>query len=105
MTSSSPEQLEFDVHPDGSILVAGELDLASAPLLRTVLTNQIAAGLEEIVLDLSQLAFCDSSGLSVLVWAHQELAAAGGKLVLRAPSNPVQRLLSTTHLEGELNIQ
>lgn len=103
--TSNPMPLSVAPQPDGSILVGGELDLASAPRLRAALQSRIDAAKDEVILDVSGLTFCDSSGLSVLVWAHQTLLGTGGKLILRHPPERLLRLLRTTQLDGELNLQ
>ena len=56
---------------DGSrqFVVRGELDLATAPQLEEALVSAIEAG-DEVVLDLRELEFMDSSGVRVLVVAH-----------------------------------
>jgi anti-sigma B factor antagonist len=97
--------LTVDPQPDGSIQVGGELDLASAPLLRSALQTRIDAAADDVILDVGGLSFCDSSGLSVLVWGHQTLLAAGGKLILRHAPERLLRLLRTTQLDSELNLQ
>src|SRR5689334_541685 len=77
--------------PDGILLkVSGELDLVSEPLL-----NQALAELEgrEATLDLSELAFMDSTGLRALLGAAREHPA----ITLQGPLQPpVQRLLELT---------
>ena len=52
----------------------------------------------EVVLDLSGTAFLDSSGLRAILTAHRKMAGAKGSLLLRAPSEPVTRLLEITGL-------
>jgi hypothetical protein len=64
---------------DGPRLVlalCGELDLGSAPVLESELSNPVAASYRHIVVDLTQLAFMDSRGLgalSVVRRRHPEL--------------------------------
>ena len=56
------------------------------------------------MLDLPGVTFIDSSGLRVLVEAHQLRIERGTRLVLRAPSAPVQRLLEISGLAGHLDV-
>ena len=58
----------------------------------------------DLVLDLSQLGFVDSSGLRVLISAQHQLADHGGTLVLRSPSETVRRLLEITGLVDHITI-
>ena len=51
--------------------VSGELDLASSPALEHELEQGAAAQAELVIVDLRSLEFMDSTGLSVLVRAHQ----------------------------------
>jgi len=81
------------------ILVEGDLDLASAPTLRTTLHARIDAGEMHLVLDLSALDFLDSSGLGVLVGAARRVRTEmGGTITLVNPSASVLRLLELTRL-------
>lgn len=50
-----------------TLLLTGELDLASAPMIEQILPELCASGASEIVLDLRQLAFMDSSGLRTIL--------------------------------------
>jgi anti-sigma B factor antagonist len=87
------------------IAVAGELDAYSAPALESLATELRAGGAATFTLDLSQTSFIDSSGLRTLLALHARLAepAAGG-LVLRAPSDPVTRLLEITGLTEHFTV-
>lgn len=108
---------EFDQEPlvlaarvegdDLVIVLAGELDPHTAPLLE----HEIADGLADevspkrVVLDVAELGFMDSSGLRVIIRAHQELEARGASLVLRSPSDTVLRLLEITDLRNHLTVE
>jgi anti-anti-sigma factor len=87
------------------VLIRGELDLATAPDLERVIVERLDAG-DDVVVDLRELAFMDSSGLRVLVAAHTR--TEGGEqqfLIVRPPEgSPVARILSIAGLERELNL-
>ena len=51
------------------VVIRGELDLATAPELEAALSERLDAG-QDVVVDLRELAFMDSTGLRVLVAAH-----------------------------------
>lgn len=106
MTTSDyvPPTLEVQERAQDTLAVSGELDMASAPRLSAALSRLQAAGQHNVVLDVSDLQFCDSSGLSVFVQAHRDLRSAGGRLVLRGPSERLRMLLSATRLDRELDI-
>jgi anti-sigma B factor antagonist len=73
--------LSLDITSDGAsriaIVVAGEVDMATAPQLDDCLSVCADA---DITVDLSQCGFLDSSGLSVLIRAYRAASAAGHTL-------------------------
>src|SRR4051794_31844094 len=77
--------------------VHGELDISTADQLRLAVAPHLATG-TRLALDLSEVTFCDSPGLAVLVGFHKRLVAAGGGLELRAPVPRVHHLLTITGL-------
>ena len=79
--------------------LTGELDLDTAPQLYSCLEDIVGRGIWRIVVDASDLAFCDSIGLSALLAAHQACDAAGGYLRLAAPDHLLVRLLSVVGLQ------
>jgi anti-anti-sigma factor len=84
--------------------VTGELDLASSPALERELERGIASQAEVVIVDLRQLDFMDSTGLSVLVRAHQRATENGQRFgVVRGPQQ-VQRLLSLTGVADRLTL-
>lgn len=84
--------------------VTGELDLASSPALEQELERGAAAQAELVIVDLRKLEFMDSTGLSVLVRAHQRATENGQRFgVVKGPQQ-VQRLLSLTGVADRLNL-
>lgn len=105
MTSLDPSpSLRIDEQPDGVIYLSGELDMASAPQLKSVLQRLIDTGTSQVILDAANLSFCDSTGLGVFVWAHQTLPADAA-LVLRNPTERLEQLLRMTHLDHAFDIR
>ncbi|MFF8264239.1 STAS domain-containing protein [Streptomyces virginiae] len=82
--------------------VGGEMDVDRAPMLYAALYAAIteAGGPDEIVVDLSGLSFCDSSGLSALVHARQTAAEHGRRISLRDPQPHFRRLLEMSGADG-----
>ena len=77
--------------------MAGELDVFTAPDLRAALREAPVGADETLVLDLRGLTFLDSSGLAVILSAHESAARHGGKpvkLVIKG-SPPVEALFET----------
>jgi anti-anti-sigma factor len=86
------------------VLVRGELDLATAPDLEGAVTAGLDAG-KDVVVDLRELDFMDSSGLRVLVAAHARARRDGGRfaIVRPLPGGAVARILSVAGIERELD--
>jgi anti-sigma B factor antagonist len=93
-------------NPDGSVVVAvrGDLDVDSATVLTTTLDQVLDRPAPRVVVDLSGVDFCDSTGLSAFVVGHKRAAAAGGWLRLAAPGGWMSGLLDTVGLTGRLGI-
>lgn len=90
---------------DGHLVVqlAGEVDLSGALRLRAHLTDALGAGTRELCLDLSQVSFMDSNGLSALLWARRQAMAQEIAFSIAPQVHPhVQRLLHVTRLEAVL---
>ena len=107
MSADLDQPLKIVVSSEGDTVVVsltGELDPHTVPLLADELDNAVAQGTTSVALDLSGLTFIDSSGLRVVIATHRQLEEAGGKLVLRAPSDTVRRLLELTGLLGHIEI-
>jgi anti-sigma B factor antagonist len=100
-------QFQVDVRRDGTsavVAVTGELDLASGPELEAELDQIAGPETHLLVVDLRQLDFMDSTGLSILVRAHQRLAGEGCEMGLVKGSQQVQRLLDLTGVAERLRL-
>ena len=89
------------------VTIRGELDLATAPDLETVVLERLDAG-QDVVLDLRELQFMDSSGLRVLVTAHARAADGDGGLrfaVVRPPAgSEVAKILEIAGVGQQLDV-
>ncbi|MBV9605063.1 MAG: STAS domain-containing protein [Solirubrobacterales bacterium] len=86
------------------IAVSGELDLASSPALQEELEKVAASDSTTLIIDLRELDFMDSTGLSVLVRAHQRIEEQGRQLAMVRGPQQVQRLLSLTGVAERLTL-
>lgn len=86
------------------IEVSGELDLASGPTLESELDKFSAPETTLVIVDLRRLEFMDSTGLSIIVRAHQRLSQDGCELGLVRGSPQVQRLLDLTGVAERLRL-
>jgi len=66
--------------------VSGELDLVTSPVLRQRVHDVVAEGRHRLVLDLSEVFFCDSSGVGVLIATRRLLRSCQGRLRLILPA-------------------
>jgi anti-anti-sigma factor len=80
------------------VAVEGELDLASVSAVRTALDELLAAGWRNIVLDLRELTFIDSTGLSLLLDAERSARRHDAAFAIVDGSPPVARLLELVGL-------
>lgn len=80
--------IEVDEDEYGSwtvLRVRGELDLVTSPRIRRSVHDAVAGGRHDLVVDLSGVRFCDSSGVGVLIAARRLLRSCGGRLRLILP--------------------
>lgn len=87
-----------------TVRVTGEIDMSNAPELSDFLAQLIESEQRDLAMDLSGIEFMDSSGLGVLVKAHQLLAEREQSLVLRSPSPQVMRTLEVSGLNNVLSV-
>ncbi|MEU4513339.1 STAS domain-containing protein [Nonomuraea wenchangensis] len=80
--------------------VVGDLDVAAAPRLQAELEQAIAeADPPNLVLDLSEVPFCDSVGLGVLVSTLNHIQHMRGRLILVLAPGMIKHLLTITNLD------
>jgi anti-anti-sigma factor len=109
MEATQPEDSGYtvDFDPvDGALLVvaSGELDLAAAPRLATVLSMATAGTEPSVVLDLTEVDFIDSTALGAIMHASTEAEATGKSMLVVALDGPVRRLLEITNLTGRFRV-
>ncbi|MBW5425052.1 anti-sigma factor antagonist [Streptomyces sp. BG9H] len=66
--------------------VSGEMDLLTSPVLRQRVHDAVADGRRSVVLDLSDVLFCDSSGVGVLIATRRLIRSCQGRLRLILPA-------------------
>lgn len=76
-----------------TVALSGQLDIDTGRELDAALDDLREQLVTGIVIDLSGLTFCDSTGLSALVTTHHHCTALGGYLRLAAPSPFLHRVL------------
>ena len=84
----------------------GEIDLYTAPRLQSELAAVIAnsAPGTRVVVDMSGVEFCDSTGMNVLLSCLRQARDHGGELELAAPRPAVMKILQVTGLDAVFTI-
>jgi anti-sigma B factor antagonist len=107
LAATVQSHFRVEVHNEAQatvIAVSGELDLASSPALQEELDRVSASESDLLIIDLRDLDFMDSTGLSVLVRAHQRAEQEGRRLAMVKGPQQVQRLLSLTGVADRLTL-
>jgi anti-sigma B factor antagonist len=87
------------------VSLAGELDLSSALTFDDELRRiEDDSSLDTLVLDLCDLKFMDSTGLRLIVSAHQRAIKAGRRLVIEHASKGIRRILRLTGMLDRLHV-
>ena len=100
MTAPAPWSVTevADLRGDRLLIVAGELDLATVPELARMLGALRARG-HAVVLDLADVTFMDSSGLSLLLEAQLDADRDGWEFSIRRASEAVRRIVALAGLQ------
>ncbi|MFC6076047.1 STAS domain-containing protein [Microbispora bryophytorum] len=85
------------------LVVAGDLDHHTTPRLRAALEEVKFGPDADLVIDLSGLTFCDSTGIATLVAAHQRAADAGAALFLAGLDADIARVFQIMGLDQLLS--
>lgn len=93
--------LVLATRPEGDrtvVEVGGEIDVYTAPQLRSALNDAIAGGARHVVVDMSGTEFLDSTGLGVLVGGLKRVRTMDGDLELVCDSEKVLKIFRITGL-------
>lgn len=96
---ADPQQL-----PAVVVALPAEIDMANADRAGQQLRSALAPGVRALIADMTATRFCDSSGINMLVRAHQQAAANGTELRLVVASTAVLRTLMLLGLDDLLAI-
>jgi len=81
-----------------------KLDSNVAPHLKSELVILNSAGVKNMIIDLSEVRYCDSSGLSAILVANRLCRNAKGSFVLTGIQEAVKKLISISQLDTILTI-
>jgi len=86
------------------VVVRGELDLFAAPELKAAISQALAGESRDLIVDLTQTVFIDSSGLSALMLAMKRAQSLGGRLVVIDAGGSVSRTFRVAGVDQILTI-
>ena len=84
--------------------VGGEVDLSTAPALRSRVEELIRDGVRRLLVDLERVDFLDSSGLSALVTALKVMQEVDGRMALVCTRDAVLKVFTVTGLDRVFSI-
>ena len=93
---------------DGKVLViglSGKLDVEGTKLFGERITQILESGERYVLLDFTDVAYINSSGLHILILVARRLATSGGMLVLAGASDRIQNVLKISGLSAILTLQ
>src|SRR4051794_38107819 len=99
--------VEVAAEQDGDVVrvaLSGELDVSTAPSVEERLMELEEGASAGVVLDLRDVGFIDSTGLSLLINAHSRAQKAGRRVTIVPGSGASRRILETTGLRSRLDI-
>ncbi len=85
-------------------LLAEKLDSNLSPALKSELVLISSDGVKNMIIDLTDTRYCDSSGLSAILVANRLCKNSQGVFVLCGLQEPVKKLISISQLDTILNI-
>ena len=93
------DKLGADAGADYVVALGGEIDLYTAPDLKSEIHRLIDDGAERIIVDMSETTFIDSTTLGVLLSVVKRVHRVGGAVVLVCPDRNVRRIFEITLLD------
>ncbi len=103
MTTFSSSRQRLDDRR-GLIVLKGEVDIYTAPRFKEDLLALIDDGATDILVDLTQVEFVDSTALGVLIGGIKRLHPLDGRLLLIADTRPVLKIFAITGLDRVFSI-
>ena len=103
MTDPRVGPLSVDVDQSGALVVHGDIDVAGGPTLETYVMRHENG--QQLVLDLDDVAFIDSSGLRTLIMATRRARQHDSKVQLRNVGTAVRRMLDITGTADQFEIE
>jgi anti-anti-sigma factor len=87
------------------VVLAGEVDLATAPQFEKALISLLIQGRDSLAVDLGRVTYLDSTGINVLMKAMKLCNERGGKLAVVAASERAMRVMRLLNLDRVMPIR
>lgn len=87
------------------VSISGELDYSNTDDLKSLLYKKIDENCQDVVVDLSDLSYIDSSGLGVMVGVLKKLRLCDKKLTIARPKDNVAKIFKITGLDKIINME
>ena len=101
-------ELQITRFPEGDIQkleVQGEIDVANADELRTHISKALNLGPTQLIIDMAEVSYIDSTGIGVLVGGAHSAQDAGAVLRVENPQPSVKRVFTLLGVDEKLHIQ
>jgi anti-sigma B factor antagonist len=86
------------------LAASGEIDIATAARIHTAAARALRSGASDLWIDLSEVAFMDSSGIHALLAARQAADVREARFVVICPEGPVLRVLRIAGIDHKVTI-
>jgi anti-anti-sigma factor len=107
--SVAPAQLlDSEVRAVGDhalVMLVGEIDVSTVGQLRERFRELSQAGIRHVSLNLAEVSFLDSTGISLIISENKRVEALDGELILFSPQPMVRRVFEITGVDEYLNIR
>ena len=87
-----------------TVFLDGEIDMDIAEKAKEVIMPLVEAG-KEVHINLKEVPYMDSSGISILIESHQKASEMGSKVILKEISKSVLKVIMMAKLEQILNLE
>ena len=88
----------------GTVFLDGEIDMDVTEKAKQIILPLVEAG-KEVHINLKNVSYMDSSGISVLIESHQKALEKGTKVIVKEISKSVLKVIMMAKLEQILNLE
>lgn len=104
MTDTLDTTVRYTGDHTAVVVVTGDVDLHTAPVLRAQVLSVVQHGVRHLVLDLAQVDFVDSTGLSTFIVLLQSAQEAGGSFRIASVPDRLVRMVTMTGITQVLPV-